>query len=178
MSQKNSQIGAMGEHMVIAQLMQQGWAAFNANSSITNMKSIDIICLNEQRQTALIQVKTTREASFPVGLSMEKAKDIKAIEEHIIGPWVFVKATGDKENTKYTYYILTKTQVRDLIYQSNDWYLHKLKRAKAVSENGTCAVREEWLEGTDFIAKTLDGPIGKNPLNGAITKGAWNNIWK
>ena len=31
MSQKNSRLGAIGEHMAAAQLMLQGWDAFNAN---------------------------------------------------------------------------------------------------------------------------------------------------
>ena len=50
MSQKNSRLGAIGEHMAAAQLMLQGWDAFNANTSITNMCSIDLICLFKLRQ--------------------------------------------------------------------------------------------------------------------------------
>ena len=94
MSQKNSRLGAIGEHMAAAQLMLQGWDAFNANTSITNMCSIDLICLNEQKQTALIQVKTTEESSFPTGLTMEQAKNRAEIEKHVAGPWIFVKKKG------------------------------------------------------------------------------------
>ena len=68
--------------MAAAQLMLQGWDAFNANTSITNMCSIDLICLNEQKQTALIQVKTKEESSFPTGLTMEQAKNRAEIEKH------------------------------------------------------------------------------------------------
>lgn len=41
-----ARIGAIGENLVVAKLMQQGWDAFNANCTIKNYKSIDIICLN------------------------------------------------------------------------------------------------------------------------------------
>lgn len=60
-------MGAIGESLVVAKLMQQGWDAFNANCTIKNYKSIDIICLNSdlsedgdlrwKPKTALVQVK-------------------------------------------------------------------------------------------------------------------------
>ena len=103
MSQKNSRLGAIGEHMAAAQLMLQGWDAFNANTSITNMCSIDLICLNEQKQTALIQVKTTEESSFPTGLTMEQAKNRAEIEKHVAGPWIFVKKKGDKSAAQFSF---------------------------------------------------------------------------
>lgn len=41
---KKSLIGAIGEQMVSVKLMQQGWNVLNANASITNFESIDLVC--------------------------------------------------------------------------------------------------------------------------------------
>ena len=41
-----ARLGSIGENLAVAMLMQQGWDAFNANCTIKNYKSIDIVCLN------------------------------------------------------------------------------------------------------------------------------------
>ena len=41
-----SRIGAIGENQVVSMLLQKSWDAFNANCTIKNYKSIDIVCLN------------------------------------------------------------------------------------------------------------------------------------
>ena len=41
-----ARIGAIGENQVVSKLLQEGWDAFNANCTIKNYKSIDIVCLN------------------------------------------------------------------------------------------------------------------------------------
>lgn len=43
-----ARLGAIGENNVVSILMQHDWEAFNANCSIKNFKSIDIICLNSE----------------------------------------------------------------------------------------------------------------------------------
>ena len=42
---EKARLGAVGENMVVSMLMQHGWDAFNANCTIKNYKSIDIVCL-------------------------------------------------------------------------------------------------------------------------------------
>lgn len=179
MSQKNSRIGAIGEHMVAAQLMLHEWDAFNANDSITNMCAIDLICLNQHRQTALIQVKTTEQSSFPVGLTMEDAKDRKKVEQHVVGPWVFVKLDGKGADKQFKFYVLTRDETIELILQSNDWYLHQVNRGgKRIEEKSVCAVLEEWLTGKDYDAPRLNAPTFRNPLKGKSTQDQWDSIWK
>lgn len=39
---QNARLGAIGESYVQMRLMQQGWDAFNANSTYNNYKSVDI----------------------------------------------------------------------------------------------------------------------------------------
>lgn len=45
---EKARLGAVGENMVVSMLMQNGWDAFNANCTIKNYKSIDIVCLNSE----------------------------------------------------------------------------------------------------------------------------------
>lgn len=165
--------------MVAAQLMLRGYEAINANFSITNMANIDLVCLDEKKHMALIQVKTTTTSEgFPVGMTLAQAKDRSYVEQHVIGPWVFVRMTNDTPDTKFIYYVLSKQQVIELIFQSNDWYL-KLPRAngKKLNENSPCILQESWLAGKDFISPRLGGTIGKNPLNNIPSQDAWDNIW-
>ena len=162
--------------MAAAQLMLHGWDAINANTSITNMCNIDLICLKNQKQTALIQVKTTEQSSFPTGMTMEKAKDRAAIEKHVVGPWIFVKKSDDKSEP-FKYYILSRKDTIELIFQSNDWYLHKVDRGgKNINEKSVCAIQEEWLNGKDYNAPRLKAETFINPLKKSALDD-WESIW-
>ena len=82
---EKARLGAIGEHMVLMKLMEQGYDAFNANITIKNYKSIDLVVLNsdipespEERwktKSALIQVKTRVQSNIPAGFSIEQALD-------------------------------------------------------------------------------------------------------
>ena len=71
---EKARLGAVGENMVVSMLMQHGWDAFNANCTIKNYKSIDIVCLNSEIKettnypwkpaSALIQVKTSVQKKY------------------------------------------------------------------------------------------------------------------
>ena len=77
-----ARIGAIGENLVVAKLMQQGWDAFNANCTIKNYKSIDVVCLNADMKesdelwwkpkTSLIQVKTSVQNNILRALAYKK----------------------------------------------------------------------------------------------------------
>lgn len=79
-----ARMGAIGESLVVAKLMQQGWDAFNANCTIKNYKSIDIICLNSdlredgdlrwKPKTALVQVKTCNQKTSLLALRWSRPK--------------------------------------------------------------------------------------------------------
>lgn len=43
---ERARMGAIGESHVVAKLMEQGWDAFNANCTIKNFKTIDIVCID------------------------------------------------------------------------------------------------------------------------------------
>ncbi len=37
--------GAIGESLVVAELIKKGWVAMNVNAAVRNCKSIDVICI-------------------------------------------------------------------------------------------------------------------------------------
>ena len=46
---EKARLCAIGENLVVTELMRQGWDAFNANCSIKNYKSIDIVCMDSDK---------------------------------------------------------------------------------------------------------------------------------
>ena len=177
MQQKTSQLGTIGELLVMVKLTQKGWTALNANASVKNIARYDILCTKDEKNVAFIQVKTTKETTFPVGFSIGKAKDKSFLNEHIIGPWVFVRQIGDGTDASYRYYILTKEQVIKLIEESNNWYLGLEREGKSPSESSACALKESWLQGRNDSPVRLNGKDFINPLNNVKTEDAWDNIW-
>ena len=88
---KNQSIGAMGEHLVIANLFHHGWSAVNINNTIPNFKGVDIFCQNDNDSVIGIQVKTSASnAGFPLGISNEESFDLNYLEKHCRHPWIFV----------------------------------------------------------------------------------------
>ena len=108
-------LGSIGENLVVAKLMQQGWDAFNANCTIKNYKSIDIVCLNAdlkesdelwwKPKTSLVQVKTSVQNNIPAGFSIEESLDKKYLESMVKGPYVFVSAKKNKEGFSFRFFI-------------------------------------------------------------------------
>ena len=90
--------------------MQHGWDAFNANCTIKNFKSIDIVCLNSEQpenpqrpwklRAALIQVKSSTQKNIPTGFSIEASLNLDYLKTHVMGPYVFVYVDANKEKRK------------------------------------------------------------------------------
>lgn len=90
-----ARLGSIGENLVITKLMQQGWDAFNANCTIKNYKSIDIVCLNSELKesdelwwkpkTSLVQVKTSVQTNIPTGFTIEESLDKDYLEKMVKG---------------------------------------------------------------------------------------------
>ena len=98
---EKARLGAVGENMVVSMLMQHGWDAFNANCTIKNYKSIDIVCLNSEIKettiypwkpaSALIQVKTSVQKNIPTGFTIEDS----LLTSSSCHPKIFIKEFGD-----------------------------------------------------------------------------------
>ena len=104
---RKARVGAIGENMVVAKLMQQGWDAFNANCTIKNYKSIDIVCLNAdlkesdelwwKPRTSLVQVKTSVQNNIPAGFSIQEALNKDYLQQIVKGPYVFLSAKPNED---------------------------------------------------------------------------------
>lgn len=194
----DKQIGEIGEHAVIQKLMENGWYAMNWNMGFNNMQSVDIVCFNpEERKTVNIQVKTAwiatddADPNFITGLTSDSDGNITPkLDEKIIGPWIFVTATGERGNMKFRFYILTKDEVKRLIEDTNRWYVVETQRG----EDGKAKLKGKvliglylhWIIGDPN--NKLDGVVNrkafrhgplKNPLCGKPNpEDKWDKIWK
>lgn len=181
-----ARLGAIGESLVVAKLMQQGWDAFNANCTIKNYKSIDIICLNSdlreegelswKPKTALVQVKTCSQKNIPVGFTLEQSLNKEYLEHNVKGPYVFVYANKN-EDYEYDYFIISRNDFIELLYSSNYWYVHEWNREKSLNLSSPAGLYIRWLMGKDE-EETPRHKAFKNPLNGVSCENIWANIWK
>lgn len=183
-----ARLGAIGELNVVSMLMQRGWDAFNANVTIKNYKSVDIVCLKQidggdvrsnafLPQLALVQVKTTTGTNIPVGFTLEQSIDKEYLNKMVMGPYVFVFATKVGETYSFRYFILSKNAFIDLLYKSHIYYVKEYKRDKELNPKSPAALNLKWLEGKSDQA-TEKHPAFINPLNGISCEDCWDNIWK
>lgn len=147
-----SEIGQIGEDLVVNKLRIRGYKAFNANSCGNNCKDIDIYCLDRKGTYKFIQVKTSTTDSPYTGFKTKNHQFVdKNPENDIVGPWVFVFTDG-KDLEYFRYYILSRSQMISLLYE--------LKNMNKSGQNKRgLSVRESLLKKTDY-------------------KDNWDNIWK
>lgn len=124
--------GAIGESLVVSELIKQGWAAMNVNAAVRNCKATDVICVKcdedtWQHQSSLIQVKARRGKDFPTGFSLRQSIDWDELNNEVKGPYVFVALD---ENNNPDYYILSRSQFIKLLYSLHDRYCNHIPREK------------------------------------------------
>ena len=184
---EKARLGAVGEHNVVSILMQKGWDAFNANCSIKNYKSIDIVCLDSDRsesiespwkpKTVLIQVKTCRQNNIPIGFNIKQCLDRVYLEQNVKGPYVFVFVKEEDDKYSFRYFILSRKQFIELTYSAHKHYDEGYKREKELNKEALAGLKLKWLEGEG--EKATDNHIAyNNPLNGVSCENCWNNIWE
>lgn len=178
---QNARLGAIGESYVQMRLMQKGWDAFNANSTYNNYKLVDIICLKPEDakmwkpRTALIQVKTTKLKSFPLGFTIDECLNIDFLKEHVIGPWVFIAIDSENDISTFRCYVLTRNQVIELAHKAHYWYKNMWKREKDIKGNfGSCLKRRvavwrnkevrRYDTQTSCICKPTEGSTNKRSM--------------
>ena len=185
---EKARIGAIGENEVVSKLMQHGWDAFNANCTLKNYKSIDIVCLNSAIQNnlekpwmpevALIQVKTSVQKTIPAGFNIKESLDKEnTLEQQVKGPYVFILADTSKTMWSFRYFIISRKQFIELLYAAHDWYKYGYHREKGISEESPACMKVDWLEGKDE-KETKNHIAFHNPLNGVSCEDCWENIWK
>lgn len=178
----NSRIGVIGENMVVVKLMQNGWDAFNVNQVFNNYESVDLVCINpKDGRMQMVQVKTGRGKNpFPTGFHSDNKGNIQNFE--VKGPWVFVAVSGEGVKMNFKFYILSKSEVEELIRTSNNWYMNEYVRDNVVSNHTPVGIKLKWLKG-EGEEDTLQTNHKKkhaafvNPL-GHDAEGLWHKIWE
>lgn len=182
-----ARIGAIGENNVVSILMQKGWDAFNANCTIKNYKSIDIVCLNSDMsentdcpwkpKSALVQVKTCRQTAIPIGFSTKQCLDKEYLNRMVKGPYVFVLVSEKNGEYDFRYFILSRKQFIELAYFTHNHYVNGYKREKELNLDAPACLHVRWLEGKSEEATSKHGAFD-NPLKGLSSEKNWGNIWK
>ena len=196
---EKARMGASGESLVVAKLMEQGWDAFNANCTIKNFKTIDIVCIDGNStdpkspwkpNIALVQVKTSVQSNIPAGFTMAQCLDKEYLEKNVMGPYVFVSARkGDDNNYEFRYFILSRRMFIDLIHAAHKYAIYNYKREikeetindpayiNGVKVTAPSGLYLRWLMGKSDKANKRHGEF-KNPLEGIKCENAWDNIWR
>jgi Holliday junction resolvase-like predicted endonuclease len=183
---RKARVGAIGENMVVAKLMQQGWDAFNANCTIKNYKSIDIVCLNAdlkesdelwwKPRTSLVQVKTSVQNNIPAGFSIQEALNKDYLQQMVKGPYVFVSAKPIENGYAFRYFIISRTQFIDLLYVAHQYYVNVLHQNDKIELSAPSGLTISWLEGKPEFSPRNQADFG-NPLSESC-EDKWENIWK
>ena len=178
--------GAIGENNVASILMQHGWDTFNANASIKNYKSIDLICTKAPDQSSqkpwkpevtFIQVKTCVQSNIPIGFSIEQCISKSYLEKNVVGPYVFVYVDQSDDVMKFRYFILSRRQFIDLAYEAHQFYMNGYHRNDPrPSEKSPAGLYVRWLEGKSEDENAKHDAF-HNPLNGISSENKWENIW-
>jgi Holliday junction resolvase-like predicted endonuclease len=178
-----ARIGAIGENLVVAKLMQQGWDAFNANCTIKNYKSIDIVCLNSELKesdelwwkpkTSLVQVKTSVQTNIPTGFTIEESLDKDYLEKMVKGPYVFVFAKQQEGGFNFRYFVLSRRQFIRLLHTSHVFYDKKHNGQEVKTAPAGLSV--SWLEGKPEFSPRVPIDFG-NPIK-ETCEDQWENIW-
>lgn len=126
-------LGAIGEHQTLSRLLLLGYSAAITNLSVENAESTDILCRDSKGCFCAIQVKTTSEDNWKTGIShkefyddkgqIDLAKGRKFLESKVVGPWVFVQVGGSAVDPTFKFFVLSRTEVINMIYSNEEWYL-------------------------------------------------------
>lgn len=142
-----SELGTLGENIVLDLLQKYGFEVINANTIHNNYKSIDLVCTNpNNHQSVGIQVKTSFDHNIPIGISLGNCVR-EELEKKIIGPWVFIHIEKDGS---LRFFVLSREEMISLAHESNDWYINKWKptfRKETVKLTNACGLCIKWLEG-------------------------------
>lgn len=180
---EKARLGAIGENLVVAKLMQRGWDAFNANCTIKNFKSIDIVCLNSglsendelwwKPKTALVQVKTSVQNNIPTGFSIAESLDRDYLEKMVKGPYVFVTAKLKTNGFTFRYFVVSRKLFIELLHKAHVFYdkMHNGQEKKSAP----AGISSSWLEGKpEFSPRT---PINfGNPIKTSC-ENRWECVW-
>lgn len=182
----NNVLCAIGEHQTLSRLLLLGYQAAITNLSVKNTENTDIFCRNAKGRFAAVQVKTTKGDSINVGFNhkefyddygnLDLAKGKAFLDKKIVGPWILVQVSGSKSFPIFKFYILSPSQIKELIYDSEKWYLTGYNRIKLPKGTGQICIPVHWLYGEGEPANK-NRIEWINPFASIKFENEWNNLW-
>lgn len=181
-------LGAIGEHQTLSRLLLLGYNAAITNLSVENTESSDILCRDSKGRFCAIQVKTTSKDNWLTGIThkefydgngnIDLAKGRKYLENKITGPWVFVHVGGSSVLPEFNFFVLSRSQVIDIIFSNEEWYLTGYNRKNPLKGSGPICLYAAWLQGCGVPANR-NHTEWVNPFNSPDYKfeNAWHNLW-
>lgn len=138
-------LGRDGENAVTNELRKRGFIVINLNDVSNNFPKADLFCYSPKTgKHTLVQVKTGTTHNIITGLKSSFNGIIKNLDKEIVCPWVFVYTDKNaKDNSQPEFYILSRDEVYDLIYESNNWYANQWNRTLKVGYQ--VGVELDWL---------------------------------
>ncbi len=181
-------LGAIGEHQTLSRLLLLGYNAAITNLSVENTESTDILCRDSKGRFCAIQVKTTSEDNWKTGIShkeffdkkgqIDLEKGRKFLENKVVGPWVFVQVGVSSVIPTFNFFVLSRSEVIDMIYSNEEWYLTGYNRKKPLKGTGPICLYAPWLSGNGVPANN-NHIEWVNPFSSPNYKfeEAWHNLW-
>lgn len=182
----NNILGAIGEHQTLSRLLLLGYQAAITNISVKNTAKTDIFCRDDCGRFAAIQVKTTFAESFNTGIlhkefydaneNFDLVKGRKFLESKIVGPWVMVQIGGNKKSPNFKFFVLSRSQIIEMIYSNEVWYLTGYHRTKKVKGSGGIYLNVDWLYGHG-CPKNNNRIAWDNPFPTTKFEDSWHHLW-
>lgn len=164
------------------------YSAAITNLSVENAESTDILCRDSKGRFCAIQVKTTTKDNWITGIShkeffddngqIDLVKGRKFLENKIVGPWVFVHVGGSSVFPEFNFFVLSRSEVIELIFSNEKWYLTGYNRKKPLKGSGPICLYADWFRGKGVQANR-NHIEWVNPFNSTDYKfeEAWHNLW-
>lgn len=181
-------LGAIGEHQTLSRLLLLRYSAAITNLSVENAESTDILCRDSKGRFCAIQVKTTTKDNWITGIShkeffddngqIDLVKGRKFLENKIVGPWVFVHVGGSSVFPEFNFFVLSRSEVIELIFSNEKWYLTGYNRKKPLKGSGPICLYADWFRGKGVQANR-NHIEWVNPFNSTDYKfeEARHNLW-
>lgn len=159
-----------------------------SSTKVENTESTDILCRDYKGHFCAIQVKTTAEDNWKTGIShkefyddngqIDLAKGRQFLEKKIVGPWVFVQVGGSSVFPTFDFFVLSRSEVIEMIYSNEVWYLTGYNRKKPLKGSGPICIYKPWLCGLGVPANS-NHVEWVNPFASPDYKfdNAWHNLW-
>lgn len=170
MARSDSQlVGAMGETIVLYELMYRGWVPANVNAFVRNARNIDIVAIKGARQIAL-SVKTSGPTSG-TNFQLGGAPDTRIFNRHEgaeASHVCFVILPGSDSHA-YKVYVVPVDAAETRIQEADRHWRQGLKRDGSPRKPG--------IRGIKFSGRDTSGNIGSG-FGGKWEQylGAWHQL--